>query len=123
MRRSHGDGTLLPPPYHQAAGDQLPPITVASSTARNAGLSAVSQVLDTTGDGTADAILIDTDGDGVPDQLVNSVSFPGSRPTPVKAHVIDTQGDGIADSVVVDTTGDGIPNSLVKIGAKPASTF
>eukprot|EP01065_Artemidia_motanka_P023677 TRINITY_DN2833_c3_g1_i1.p1 TRINITY_DN2833_c3_g1~~TRINITY_DN2833_c3_g1_i1.p1 ORF type:complete len:721 (+),score=241.10 TRINITY_DN2833_c3_g1_i1:82-2163(+) len=69
----------------------------------NSPASSPAKVVDTTGDGIADTVLMDTTGDGVLD-------------TAMPAQVIDTTGDFHADTVIVDTTGDGQYDTAVPLG-------
>ena len=51
-------------------------------------------MIDSTGDGHADLLVVDTTGDGQPDR-------------PCESYGVDTTGDGRTDALLADTNGDG----------------
>ena len=71
--------------------------------------------VDTTGDGTIDALIADSTGDGRGDCLVLDTSGDGVPDTAVVGVLVDTDNDGQADVLLVDTTGDGVADTFVHI--------
>ena len=53
-------------------------------------------MIDSTGDGQADLLVVDTTGDGQPDR-------------PCESYGVDTTGDGRTDALLADTNGEGRP--------------
>ena len=73
----------------------------------------VVTMIDSTGDGHADLLVVDTTGDGQPDRPCESYGVDTTGDGRTDALLADTNGDGQADSLVLDTTGDGLPDTAV----------
>ena len=73
--------------------------------------------IDTTGNGSADALVADADGDGRADCLVLDTSGDGVPDTAIPCVLVDTSGDGRGDVLLVDTTDDGSADTIIRIFA------
>jgi len=88
----------------------------ANGTAASAGGSTPRRratMVDTSGDGRADTLVVDTTGDGIPDRACSSYGVDTTGDGKTDALLADTNGDGQPDSLVYDTTGDGLPDTVV----------
>lgn len=70
-------------------------------------------MIDTSGDGRADTLVVDSTGDGIPDRACSSYGVDTTGDGKTDALLADTNGDGQPDSLVYDTTGDGFPDTVV----------
>ena len=93
-------------------GETAMPIIEISTMSYNIYLEIVpeGQLIDTTGDGMANAVAVDTTGDGIVNTYIG-VNNNGGNNNNVnniqQGALLDTTGDGITNVVAMDTTGDG----------------
>eukprot|EP00966_Prymnesium_polylepis_P076056 1763500-Prymnesium_polylepis.1 len=84
-------------------------------------------LVDTEGDGIANAVLADTVGDGRADAILPippTAALPAMNPAPLLAPgaLVDTVGDGEADAILADTVGDGRVDLIMPIVNPPAAS-